>query len=133
MNAEVPQECRSVTKDVLTPAHRRPVSWAAAQAGLLEEAQAARRRAEADADDARKALAAEQARLRAATDELAEERRERAAARAAAAAAAAQAAEHRSAAQARPKALPQACSRVDRVVLYRESAVQGATVLCIRS
>ena len=72
-----------------------------AQAGLLEEAQAAQRRAEAAAADAAAAAAADQARLRAANDALGEERRERGAARAAAAAAASEAAEHRSAAQAR--------------------------------
>lgn len=70
------------------------------QAGLLEETRDALRRAEADAADARRAHAADLARLRAATDALAEERRERAAAKAAAAAALAQAAEHRSVAQA---------------------------------
>lgn len=71
------------------------------QAGLLEEAQAAQRRAEADLAEARRAHAADAERLKAVMEDLAEERRERTTAKAAAAAAAAQAAEHRSAAQVR--------------------------------
>ena len=73
-----------------------------AQAGLLEEAKAAQRRAEADLAEARRVHAADTERLKAVMEELAEERRERMAAKAAAAAAAAQVTEHRSDAQVRP-------------------------------